>query len=84
MDILKALHNAERKLLLAAGKIESDLSRIRAAINALGTKGPRPRQDGDPRRGKKLSAAHKRAIREGIKKAKQAKAAKLARMKSAA
>ena len=84
MDILKALHNEERKLLLVAGKVDSELSRIRAAINALGTNGAKPRQGGDPRRGKRLSAAHRRAIREGIKKAKLVKAGKVARMKSAA
>jgi len=74
MNILKVLHKEEHKLLQAAGKIEGELSRIRAAIKALGTNGAR--QDGDPRRGKKLSAAHRRAIREGIKKAKLAKAGK--------
>jgi hypothetical protein len=73
MDILKVLHKEEHKLLQAAGKIEGELSRIRAAINALGTNGASLRRGADPRRGKKLSAAHRRAIREGIKKAKQAK-----------
>ena len=84
MDILKALHNEERKLLLAAGKVETDLSRIRVAINALSTNGARSQKVADPRRGKKLSAAHRRAIREGIKKARLVKAGKVARMKSTA
>jgi len=75
MNILKVLHKEEHKLLQAAGKIEGELWRIRAAINALGTNGAGPRH-GNKLKGKKLSAAHRRAIREGIKKAKQAKAGK--------
>jgi len=71
MNILKVLRKEEHKLLQAAGKIEGELSRIRAAINALGTNGTKHKL-----RGKKLSAAHRRAIREGIKKAKLAKAGK--------
>jgi hypothetical protein len=69
MDVLRILHKEEHKLLQAAGKIEGELSRIRAAINALGTNS-RPSHK---LKGKKLSAAHRRAIREGIRKAKAAR-----------
>jgi hypothetical protein len=72
MNLLKVLHKEERKLLQSAGKIEGELTRIRAAINALASNGTeeKHRRDADPRRGRKLSAAHRRAIREGIRKAK--------------
>jgi hypothetical protein len=59
--------------LLAAGKIEADVSRVRAAINALAVNG-KPHK-AHKLKGKKLSAAHRRAIREGIRKAKAAKKA---------
>lgn len=77
MNILKMLHKEERKLLVTSGKVESELSRIRAAINALASNGTREkhrRDVGDPRRGRKLSAAHRRAIKAGIAKAKAKKA----------
>jgi hypothetical protein len=67
MEILRVLRTEERKLLQAAGKIEGELSRIRAAINALASNGAGRRH---PRRGKKLSAAHRKAIKDGIRKAK--------------
>jgi len=74
MDILRILHKEERKLLQATGKIEGELSRIRAAINALnGTAlSARPKVRPHKLKGKKLSAAHKRAIRLGIARAKAA------------
>ncbi len=77
MDILRILHKEEHKLLQATGKIEGELSRIRAAINALnGTAlSVRPKVRPHKLKGKKLSAAHRRAIREGIRKAKAAKKA---------
>ena len=66
MDILRILHKEEHKLLQASGKIEDELSRVRAAINAL---------NGRPHKlkGKKLSASHKRANPLGIVRAKAAK-----------
>lgn len=71
MNILKVLHKEERKLKAASGKIETKLYQIRAAINALASNGTGDKHRRvDPRRGRKLSAAHRRAIREGIRKAK--------------
>jgi hypothetical protein len=69
MNILKVLHREEKKLLHVAGKIEKQVSQIRAAINALGTNGL-----SHPLKGRKLSAAHKAAIRRGIAKRKAARA----------
>ena len=71
MNILKVLHHEEKKLLQSAGKIESELTRIRAAINALASNGTGEKhRQVDPRRGRKLSAAHRRAIKAGIARAK--------------
>jgi hypothetical protein len=57
------------------GKAETKLSQIRAAINALSANSHKPFRAGVSKlRGKKLSAAHRRAIKEGIKKARAAKA----------
>ena len=71
MNVLKLLHHEKKKLLQSAGKIEGELSRVRAAINALASNGTEEKhRHVDPRRGRKLSAAHRRAIREGIRKAK--------------
>jgi hypothetical protein len=77
MNILKMLHKEEQQLLAASGKIEGELTRIRAAINALASNGTgeKHRRDVDPRRGRKLSAAHRRAIKAGIARAKAKKAA---------
>ncbi len=71
MNILKVLQREKRKLLVTQEKIEGQIDRMRAAINAVsgnstGKKSGRPR-------GYKMSAAHKRAIREGIRKAKAGK-----------
>jgi hypothetical protein len=72
MNLLRVLHHEEKKLLQSAGKIEGELSRVRAAINALASNGTeeKHRRDVDPRRGRKLSAAHRRAIKAGIARAK--------------
>jgi hypothetical protein len=72
MNILKVLHKEERKLTAASGKIEGELTRIRAAINALASNGTeeKHRRDVDPRRGRKLSAANRRAMKAGIARAK--------------
>jgi hypothetical protein len=71
MDVLKVLHNEERKLLVVANKIGVKLSQIRAAINAMSTNGNKSVGARVSKlRGKKLSAAHRRAISEGIRKSK--------------
>jgi hypothetical protein len=62
MDILKLLRQEESKL---AGR----LTNLRAAIDALAGNGTPSRKGG-----KKLSAAHRLAIKRGIAKAKAAKA----------
>jgi DNA-binding FrmR family transcriptional regulator len=66
MNVLKVLHREKKKLLLSQEKIEGQIHGIQAAINAL---------NGRPHKlkGKKLSAAHRRAIKEGIRKAKAAR-----------
>lgn len=75
MDVLKVLRKEEGKLLAVSSKVESKLSQIRAAINALSTNGHKPYRAGVSKlRGKKLSAAHRQAIKRGIAKAKAAKA----------
>ena len=75
MDVLRVLHNEERKLLAVADKIGMKLSQIRAAINAMSTNGNRSVSARVSKlRGKKLSAAHRRAIKLGIARAKKAKA----------
>ncbi len=70
MNILKALHHEEKKLLLSQEKIDGQLHGIRAAINAVSGNGTGKRKRRP--RGHKMSAAHKRAIRLGIAKAKAA------------
>jgi hypothetical protein len=75
MNILMALHREERKLLAVQGKIEGKLTRLRAAINALADSSNGAGRKGR-RRGYKMSAAHKRAIRLGIRRAQRAKAEK--------
>jgi hypothetical protein len=75
MDVLKVLHNEERKLLGVADKIGVKLSQIRAAINAMSANGNRSVASRVSKlRGKKLSAAHRRAIKLGIARAKKAQA----------
>jgi hypothetical protein len=69
MDKLIALlRDEERKL---AGR----LTGLRAAIHALSGNSSKPNADrGNKLRGRKLSAAHRRAIKLGIQKAKARKA----------
>ena len=71
MDIVKVLRNEESKLLKESGRVTHQLGSIRTAIAALG--GNR-----GPRAGRKLSAAHRAAIKRGIaaKKAAGARAGK--------
>jgi hypothetical protein len=72
MNILQVLHREEKKLLQAYGKIEGELRGVRAAINAIGTNGHNFVGRVSKLRGKKLSAAHRKAIKAGIAKAKAA------------
>jgi len=75
MDVLKVLRKEESKLLAVVGKAETKLSQIRAAINALSTNGHKPYRAGVSKlRGRKLSAAHRAAIKRGIAKARAGKA----------
>ncbi len=68
MDLLKLLHEEERKL---AGR----LTGLRAAIHALSGNSNKPHAGrGNKLRGRKLSAAHRAAIKAGIAKAKKAQA----------
>jgi hypothetical protein len=83
MELLKLLRKEEGKLLAVFSTAETKLSQVRAAINALSTNGKRPfdghtsvANRGSKLRGKKLSAAHRRAIKLGIAKRKKAQAAK--------
>lgn len=74
MDILKVLHKEERKLLGVKDKIAGRLTSLRAAIHALSGNGSTYARV-NKLRGKKLSAAHRRAIKAGWAKRK-AQAAK--------
>jgi hypothetical protein len=67
-NLIAMLRNEERKL---AGR----LSGLRAAIHALSGNGSKPQAGrGHKLRGRKLSAAHRAAIKAGIAKAKKAAA----------
>jgi hypothetical protein len=73
MDVLKVLRKEEGKLLGVVGKVEMKLSQIRAAINALSTNGHKPfHAKVSKMRGRHLSAAHKKAIRDGWAKRRKA------------
>ena len=75
MDVLKVLHREEKKLQDVAGKIGTKLSQIRAAISAMSMNGSHTvGARAHKLKGKPLIAAHKRAIRLGIRKAQQAAA----------
>lgn len=74
MKIVKLLQREERKLLAVRDKIGNRLSSLRAAINALaGKNGPRSGMK-SKLYGRKLSAAHRRAIKAGWAKRKKATA----------
>jgi hypothetical protein len=68
MDILAALKQEEKKLVSEQGQIATRLGGLRQAISALnGHFDGQPSSDrGSKLRGKKLSAAHRRAIKAGI------------------
>jgi len=81
MDLMKVLRKEESKLVTVFEKAETKLSQIRAAISAMSTNGkPKTRVlarsiDGGVkierkpgRRSYKMSASHRRAIAEGIRK----------------
>ncbi len=70
MNILKMLHREKKKLLVSQEKIEGQLHGIRAAINAVSGNSTGKRKG---RARGKMSLAHRRAIKEGIRKAKAAK-----------
>ena len=77
MDVLRILRKEESKLLAAQDKVAHRLVGLRGAINALsGDHAVRARvADGRSKlRGKKLSAAHRAAIKRGIAKARAGKA----------
>jgi hypothetical protein len=75
MDILKVLRKEERKLLAVFSNAEMKLSQVRAAINAMSTNGHKSvAARASKLKGKPLSAAHRRAIKIGIAKAKRAAA----------
>lgn len=66
MDVLKMLRKEEGKMLAAFSKAETKLSQIRAAINAMSANGNKSvGARASKLRGKKLSAAHRRAIKLG-------------------
>jgi len=71
MNILKVLQREKRKLLVTQEKIEGQINRMRAAINAVS--GNDTGKKSGRRRGYKMSASHKRAIRLGIARAKAGK-----------
>ena len=79
MDVLRILRKEESKLLAAQDKVAHRLVGLRGAINALsGDHAVRPQRVTQRRvsklRGKKLSAAHRAAIKRGIAKARAGKA----------
>jgi hypothetical protein len=72
MDVLmRVLHKEERKLLAVQEKIASRLTSLRAAIHALAGNG-NVKARGSKLRGRKLSAAHRKAIKLGWAKRKAA------------
>ncbi len=79
MDILRMLRKEESKLLAAQDKVAHRLAGLRGAINALSGDRHTIRAHAvvaahKVLRGKKLSAAHRAAIKRGIAKARTGKA----------
>ena len=78
MDVLRILRKEESKLLAVQDKVAHRLAGLRGAINALSADHavrPRVAQGRvNKLRGKKLSAAHRAAIKRGIAKARAGKA----------
>jgi len=69
MDIVRILHKEEKKLIGQRDSLDLRVKSLRTAINALNGNSDRP----GPRAGRKLSAAHKKAIRDGIARRKAGK-----------
>jgi hypothetical protein len=83
MNLIGALRREERKLLTTQQEVAGRLRGVLAAIHALNGHVPRAishmpseisTDRGSKLRGRKLSAAHRRAIKLGIQKAKARKA----------
>ena len=76
MNILNLLKQEERKLQAAYKQVAAQLRGLRTAIVALNGHHATPTSGGrsNTLKGKKLSAAHRKAIKAGIAKAKAAKA----------
>jgi hypothetical protein len=72
MDVLMLLRNEEKKLLVVANKVGAKLSQIRAAINALSGSSTQHAARAHKLKGRKLSPAHRAAIKAGIARAKKA------------
>lgn len=73
MNLTKAMHREERKLLAAKSKLDVQLEGIRAAINALASNGSKPHVKARHKlAGRKISAAHRRAIKAGWARRKKA------------
>jgi len=77
VDVLRILRKEESKLLAAQDKVAHRLAGLRGAINALSGDHAARARVADRRsklRGRKLSAAHRAAIKRGIAKARAGKA----------
>jgi hypothetical protein len=64
-NILKVLKREARKIAAKVDHLTGELGKVKAAISVLNGSGRR-----GPRKGRKLTAAHRRAIKEGIRRAK--------------
>jgi len=73
MDLMKVLKKEESNLSAVFAKAEMQLSQIRAAITALSANGRKRslHKKAHVLKGRHLSAAHRRAIREGIARRKK-------------
>jgi hypothetical protein len=75
MDLLKVLRTEESKLLQVFNKVDGQLKALRTAINALSSNGTSAvRHQAHKLKGRKISAAHRAAIKAGIARAKREKA----------
>jgi hypothetical protein len=71
MDLLRVLRHEESKLLQVFNKVDGQLKAVRTAINALASNSSKPHVARSQKlKGRKLSAAHRAAIKRGIAKAK--------------
>ena len=75
MDLLKVLRHEESKLLQVFNKVDGQLKAVRTAINALASNSSKTYASRSHKlKGRKLSAAHRAAIKAGIARAKKAQA----------